>query len=255
MGLKRPAVWLVSPAWGRYAVTRIALAQRAHLAGVLAARGIDCHAVVVADDENLDIAREYDFATVEMDNDGGLGRRFNAGYRYAAEQGADYFVHIGSDDWIHPDVFSPLLAPLTPRPIIAGTQIAFVNLPTGHLKRARLDGPHGVIPWIIPRAVLEPCGFAPIRPERARGMDGDLVRGLRRAHVKAQWVFDDPHDVARVDFKSDVNINSFDRVPGTAGGDAWAALRERYPVELVELAYSTSLDLQREVQHAEAQAS
>lgn len=246
MGLKRPAVWLVSPAWRRFAVTRIALAQRALLAAELAARGIDCHAVVVADDDNLDIAREYGFATVEMDNDGGLGRRFNAGFQYAAEQGADYLVHIGSDDWIHPDVFMPLLAPVTPRPILTGTQIAFVDLGSGQLKRASLGPPHGVIPWIIPRAVLEPCGFAPIRPERLRGMDGDLVRGLRRAGVRVQWVFDDPHDLARVDFKSDVNLNAYDRVPGAGRNDAWQALRERYPAELVELACRTHLEFQED---------
>jgi glycosyltransferase involved in cell wall biosynthesis len=180
-----------------------------------------------------------------MNNDG-LGARFNAGFQFAAEQGADYLVHIGSDDWIHPDVFAPLLAPLTPRPIIAGTQMAFVDLATGRLKRARMDGPHGVIPWIIPRELLEPCGFAPIRPERMRGMDGDLVRGLRRNRVRARWVFDDPHDLARVDFKSDVNINAYDGVPGTGRNDAWLALGEQYPAELVELAFRTSLKFQED---------
>lgn len=245
MGLKRPAVWLVSPAWQRFAVTRIVLAQRAHLAGELAARGIDCHSVLIADDENLEIAREYGCETIEMDNDG-LGRRFNAGFQFAAERGADYLVHIGSDDWIHPDVFSPLLAPLTPRPILTGTRMAFVDLATGRLKRSTMGPPHGVIPWIIPRELLEPCDFAPIRPMGMRGMDGDLVRGLRKARVKASWVFDDPHDLARIDFKSDTNINSYDRVPGNGRSDAWAALAEHYPADLVEMARSTSTTCQEE---------
>jgi hypothetical protein len=246
-GSARPSVWLVCPAWRRFAVTRLALAQRAHLAGVLAARGIDCHTVVVADDENLEIAREHGCATVELDNEQGLGRKFNAGFRYAAEQGADWLVHIGSDDWIHPDVFTPLLAPVVPHPIISGRAIAFVDLLTGQLRQARLDGPTGVIPWVIPRALLEPCHFAPIRPERRSGIDGELVRGLRRAHVTAAWVFHDPHGVARVDFKSDVNINPFASLPFRGPrSDPWAALAEHYPGELVDLAHKTHVELEED---------
>ena len=88
-------------------MTRLALAQRRWLCDELAARGLDANCVIVADDENLDIAREYGFDTVEVDNRG-LGRRFNAGYRHAADQGADYLVHVGSDDWVHPDLFDIL---------------------------------------------------------------------------------------------------------------------------------------------------
>jgi hypothetical protein len=246
----RPSVWLVSPAYRRFAVTRLALAQRAHLAGELAARGIDCHTVIVADDENLEIARAHGFATVEMDNDHGLGRRFNAGYRRAAAEGADWLVHVGSDDWVHPDVFTPLLAPVEPRPIISGRRIAFVDLLKGRMSTATLQGPTGVIPWIVPRQLLEPCGFAPIRPERVRGIDGELVRGLRRAGARAQWVFHDPHDLARVDFKSDTNINTFAALPASLtrslSTDPWAALTGRYPVELAELAQRTHLELEEE---------
>lgn len=242
----RPSVWLVCPAWRRFAVTRLALAQRAHLAGVLAARGIDCHTVVVADDENLEIAREYGCATVEMDNEQGLGRKFNAGFRYAGERGADWLVHIGSDDWVHPDVFLPLLAPVVPHPIVSGRRIAFVDLLSGRMSGATLAGPHGVIPWIVPRHLMKRCGFEPIRPERKRGIDGELVRGLRRAHVRAEWAFHDPHDLARVDFKSDVNINTFAALPTslTSGRrDPWSALAEHYPAELVGLARRTHLEM------------
>lgn len=227
-------------------MTRLALAQRAHLAGELASRGIDCHSVIVANDENLEIARARGFDTVEMDNEQGLGRRFNAGFQHAAREGADWLVHIGSDDWIHPDAFAPLLAPPVPHPVLAGHRIAFVDLLTGRMGLASLDGPHGVIPWIVPRELLEPCGFAPIRPERSRGIDGELVRGMRRARVRAQWVFHDPHELARVDFKSDVNLNTFDGLPTSLTGrrgDPWQALAERYPSELVELARKTHLEL------------
>lgn len=241
----RLQVWLVSPAYGRFAVTRLALAQRAHLAGELAGRGIDCHTVIVADDDNLDIAREHGFHTVELDNNHGLGRRFNAGFQYAAAQGADYLVHIGSDDWLHPDTFA-LLGTLTPRQIVAGRMIAFIDLLTGKLRPALLLGPTGVIPWIIPRALMERCGFAPIRPERYRGMDGFLVRGLRQAGARVEWVFHDPNPVARVDFKSATNINTYAGLPSGLGHesdrDPWEALAEHYPPHLVELAHRAHLE-------------
>lgn len=229
-------------------MTRLALAQWVHLAGELAATGIDLHVVVVADDDNLDIAREHGFATVELDNECGLGAKFNAGYQYAGSEGADWLVHIGSDDWIHPDVFVPLVAPLAPRPIVAGRRIAYVDLLRGRLQKAKHDGRYGTIPWIIPRHLLDRCGFSPIRPERRRGMDGEIVRGLRRAHAaaEAQWVFHDPHEVARVDFKSAVNLNDFGEVHGRLGGDPWAELARFYPSHLVELAIATHEQLAAE---------
>ncbi len=247
MGADRPSVWLVSPAFGRYAVTRLALAQRAHLAGVLADRGVDCHSVVVADDENLDIAREHGMATIEMGNDG-LGRRFNAGFEYAGAHGADWLVHIGSDDWLHPDAF----APITDRHagqdrIIAGRRIAFVDLLTGLMRPVPVNGGNGVIPWIVPRAMMAPTGFRPIREDRMRGIDGYLIRGLK-ARSRVQWLFHDASDYARVDFKSDVGINTYRALPCsfTRGPqvDPWPLLAEHYPAELVALARRTSLDFQ-----------
>jgi len=81
----------VSPAWQRYAITRLALAERRWLCDELAARGHTANSVIVSDDDNLDIAAEYGFPTVERDNSD-LGERFNAGYKYAADQGADLIV-------------------------------------------------------------------------------------------------------------------------------------------------------------------
>jgi len=83
------------------------LAERRWLCDELASRGLTANSIIVSDDENLDIAQEYGFPTIEHDNFD-LGARFNAGYRYAAAQGADVFVHIGSDDWVHPDAFNVL---------------------------------------------------------------------------------------------------------------------------------------------------
>lgn len=246
----RQLVALVSPAWQRFAVTRLALAQRAHLAGELAARGIDCVSVVVADDENLDIARGYGMETVELDNDGGLGRRFNAGFRHAAGLGADWLVHIGSDDWLHPDAFDrlPEMAARTRTlPIISGRQIAFVDLLSGRMRDCYAPGRNGVIPWIIPRKLMVHSDFSPIREDRKSGMDGYLIRGLG---VKPTWLFHDPNPVGRVDFKSDVNLTPYKAVTGALGRgmdmEPWARLAEHYPSWLVDMARETARSLRAE---------
>ena len=240
------SVWFVTPAWKRVEVTRLALAQRSQVAEALVPLGLDVRSVVVADDENLDAAREYGCDVVELDNDHGVGRRFNAGFEYAAEQGADLFVYLGSDDWLHPDAFAPIVeGEADEGTIVTGREIAFVDLASGRLQACRyrtLHGPgfeHGIIPWIFPREVLEPVGFRPLPPKAPRGLDHLLTRALTAAGVRPRWLFHDP-PLGRVDFKSRVNLNGYARVarPLARGPevDAWPALVEHYPAALVDMA-------------------
>jgi len=252
---------LVTPAWRRYAVTRVCLAQRAHLQGVLAGQGIEAVVLVVADDENLDVAANFGFETLERSNEDGLGRRFNDGLEHAClNLDADYVTIVGSDDWVHPDLFTrlpvsevPEEPPTADRPCvfwspntpeaITGREIALVDLPTGRLRRCRGRGPYGVIPWVFPRQALEPSRFRPVRDQLMIGLDGSLVAGLG---LRPEWVFRDPHDLCRVDFKSDVNLNSYDKIVGAIGygpeeTDPWTLLASRYPANLVELARDLSL--------------
>lgn len=60
-----------------------------------------------------------------------------------------------------------------------------------------------------------------------------------------EWVFHDPHDLCRVDFKSDVNLNSYAAITGAIGygpeeTDPWALLATRYPQPLVDEARQLS---------------
>jgi hypothetical protein len=242
----------VSPAWRRLAVSRLVFAQRAHLVGQLAARGIDAHCVIVADDENLDLARQHGFATVEMDNTF-LGAKVNAGMRYACvEGGATHVVAVGSDDWVHPSYFRHL-----PEPPFLQTRrrIALLDLPSGELAVAEHPREQGIIPWIIPSEMLAPCGFQPIPPEKARGMDAWLIRGIQGWHryerrpsrrQPLHWVNHDPHELAAVDFKSETNITPYANLARNPfiierDQDPWARLRAYYPDELVDQAYALHL--------------
>jgi len=245
-------ICLVSPAWRRFDVTRFVLAQRRWLCDELASRGHQATGIVVADDENLDIAAEYGFDTVEAPNDD-LGRRFNDGYQRAGELGADVLVHIGSDDWVHPDAFN-ILDEVDPNadpelkfdgsvvrnsPVcIAQRNITLVNLPTNELQRCNVAGDYGCPPWLIPRRAMEPIGFRPIAEiGMMRGIDGLLVRGLTtrpnwlRRLVPPEWC---------VDFKSDVNVTHYAGLKAKLGTgpavEPWPALAEHYPQHLVDMA-------------------
>ncbi len=235
-------------------VTRLALAQRAHLCGELAERGIEATCVIVADDENLEIAAEFGFAAVERDN-AQLGRKFNDGLEYACtELEADYVVLIGSDDWMHVDLFDRLPLDQMEMPslkgdgpawfwgdgpeAITGREIALVDLSTGRLRHCQARGRYGVIPWIFPRAALEPSGYRPVKDAANIGIDGSLIAGL---NCQPEWIFRDPHDLCRIDFKSNVNLNGYEQITAGIGygeeeTDPWGLLTECYPVNLVSMA-------------------
>lgn len=208
--------------------------------------------MIVADDDNLDIAAEFGFETVEQSNEH-LGRKFNDGIERAFSEGADVVVLIGSDDWLHVSAFDrmpadyceprwpsddePVVVMSSGPEVVAGTEIALVDLVDGRLRRCRSRGRYGTIPWLINRKALERCGGRPLPDHQGKGIDGRLAVGLNRP----RFVFHDPHPLARVDFKSDTNLNSFDVISGAIGygdveTDPWPLLAELYPEPLVGMA-------------------
>src|SRR5574337_351116 len=103
------SLWFVVPAAGRSAMAAACLRQLQRTCATLVAAGVRASAVVVADDENLDVADELGFGTVRRGNRP-LGRKWNDGYQLAGEAGVDFVVPFGSDDWIDPAAI--LAAPL-----------------------------------------------------------------------------------------------------------------------------------------------
>lgn len=203
--------------------------------------------MIVADDANLDIAHEHGFHTVDMGN-ADLGEKFNAGYQYGAEMGADLFVHIGSDDWLHPDALDIAnridwdnyrppggIGVWSDGPtVVVQRTMTLVDLKTQELARCTATGPYGTIPWLIPRSTLEPSGFRPIPPGLSRGIDGALACSL---NPRPNWIFQDGRDWL-VDFKTSRNLTNFGVFRETAdetSADPWAALSGAYPSWLIEI--------------------
>lgn len=239
------SAWICSAAWRRFDVTRLVLTQRQRLCEELAARGIQATSLIVADDENLDIAREFGAVTIEAPNEW-LGRKCNAALRYAADR-ADWVVWVGSDDWIHRDAFAPLIVPpeTGPAMIIRGGRLTMVDLATGQLQRMNPPSSYGAIPWLIEsRLIRATRKDSPIRPDLARGLDGSLIRGLRRSPITFELVLDDPHEFRCVDFKSSLNLSPFEPAAATYGiGEpepAWQTLADWFPADLVDQARTLS---------------
>lgn len=185
-------------------------------------------AVVVADDENLELARQFNFRAVECPNDR-MGVKWNAGFM--AARTADFSVLIGSDDWLHPDAFGDMATDA----ITAADSIDFVDLERGVLQHARAAAS---IPWFIPRALLQPSDFAPMPPHMQRGTEPILLHALGRPPVVHRA------GPPAVDFKTAENVGAYAGVRNSIGDgvehDAWAFLATTYPAPLVELARSLS---------------
>jgi hypothetical protein len=232
-------VWFVVPVHGREALTHVCLRQLRRTCDAASAYGVEATAVVIGIGESLGVARDLGFATVERDNDF-LGRRFNDGYQLACDpaynpEPADYVIPCGSDDW-----FDPALLSVLPdqRHIAIFRQLAIVNEDRTELIRANVSYKTAAGPKIIPRGMLEACGWRPSCEDRRRAIDSSTVEGIKRSHG-GSWpamVNLDQHPLQIVDWKSaGEQLNSFQMMRGYARGrpteDPFEALAGVYPDE------------------------
>lgn len=248
----RPSVWFITACYQRVELTRICLEQRARLLAELGDMGLDAHCVVAADDANLDSARHLGLDTIRVANQP-LARKVNDMIEYACrEGGADYVVTIGSDDWCLASQFASLP---DPRTVKTSGHAAVVDPSGERIVLVRCENGIGHIPWIIPRQLLEPLGFRPAEDEVERGIDGSIRRGLisrlpngERPNARRQkrglqpsppfWsVGYDPLQL--VDFKSELNITSYDQIGGHGPNvheetDPFRLLATRYPQDLCD---------------------
>jgi hypothetical protein len=238
------SVCIFSAAHGRPAVTELVLRQRALLVAGLVEGGRQAVSLIYAEDENLDVARSLGHEAVHHPNRP-LGAKCSAGLRHAAQL-ADFVVWIGSDDWIHPDVFDSLPDELDDQgEIHHGNRLAMVDLAEGTLTRISSPSQYGAIPWIIDSRLLLDGRHALIQPHLDRGLDGALIRGMRlNRRLPMRFVKHDPHEFRCVDFKTGENITPYRGVTAHLGiapeEAAWPALLERYPAELVDEARALS---------------
>lgn len=236
-----PKLFFVTPAYRRYEVSQVCFAHRAWCMEQMQAAGIDARCVVIADDENIDLAQEFGFDTVEHPKDRGyyarggrqfIGRKFNDGYEYAARQGADYVVPIGSDSWIHPSFFGSL-------PVRAQVQTssyyAIVNEDGDRLARLEIPVAGGVGPNVIPTFLMRKHNYRPIMERLVRGCDTSLMGAIGRRGLSFKWVDIDPLQYFAFRVRGQ-QLNPFERLLKYAVGYSdtpWEDLALLHPSELV----------------------
>jgi hypothetical protein len=198
----------------------------------LAPKGINLQAIVVASDvENLDLATLHGFHSIWWSNEF-MGSKWNAGFAHAANHGADLFVLAGSDDWIHPTAFDhwPLGCVSTAR------SLDFVDLDRGVVQHAHAEH---LIPWLVPRSLLEPKGFRPFPDRMQRGTEAMLRGALGMPEMVER------DGIPGVDFKTSESVSPYAGVRNSIGDGIehdLSILAEHYPAHLVE----SALDLSKE---------
>lgn len=232
----------VTPAWKRYETTALCLEQRNRVLAELAKHGIDAYQVVIADDENLDIARSLGAATVERDN-AMVGRKFNDGMEYAGKAGADWIVPIGSDSWIDPEFFLPLTDPR--RTLTSPAYCAVQSERMAELIVAPRNVRHMAGPYVFHRSLLAPAKFRPSAEDSVM-VDTSTISGIERAiHRPIRWQLRTVHPFQYVGFRVEPMMTSYYSLARKwlvrEHADPWAVLAKHYPADLVERAQNLML--------------
>jgi hypothetical protein len=236
-------VWFIVPAHGRVTVARICLGLLALTCDDLRSEGVDASAVVIADDENLQTARDVGFATVRRENKP-LGRKWNDGYQLAADpdwnpRPADFVIPFGSDDWIYPEL---VLRQVSSRgaELRCSRLSCVVNENGTKLRRlrvnyaGRLDFGDGV--RVIPSWLLQVVGYRPAEEDDDRAIDTSVFRRLERMLARPpRVILNEVHPYQIVDWKSNdgVQLNPYEACSQAFGEaaevDPFEALAPHYP--------------------------
>lgn len=224
------SLWFVTPAWQRYELSAVCFDQRVTVIDALRAAEVDANCVIVADDDNLDLARERGFAVVERDNEY-LGRRFNDGIEYAARQGATRIVPIGSDSWIDPAYLLPLPPKTTFR-----TSSRYCVVTQDRLAELDVSDVNGVGPYVINRHMLRNGHFRPAQDTLKHGIDRSTMKGVRHRITQRR----DLHPYQYVGFRGTPHMTTYEGLVATWKAvertDPWSILARHYPEGLVERA-------------------
>lgn len=225
------SVWFITPAWQRFDLSAVCFEQRRRVMARLAEQGIEARCVVVADDDNLDIARALGFDTVERDNEW-LGRRYNDGIEYAIAHGATWAVPIGADSWIDPDYFVPL--PPDEAKVVRTSQLyAPVEMDRLAVTRVRhRTNPAG--PHMFHRGLLRKAHNRPMPDKIRRDTDSLTVKTL----MPYRYQYRDVQTLQYIGFRAPPFITQYDTLVRRWGKaehrKPWELLAQHYDADLVD---------------------
>jgi hypothetical protein len=195
--------------------------------------------VVVADDENLDTARDLGFATYERGN-AATSMRFNDGIQAACDPSVnrhpvDYVVPCGSDDWVDWRLFIDLPNQHT---MVGFQRMAFVREDGAELTVRRINSEGGCGIRIYPSQVMRAAGYRPADEDRKRGCDTSILVNLKRLDAIDRVDHRDIDPLQIVDWKtSGAQLNPYatlERHKLELRRDPFQVLHGRYPDEALD---------------------
>jgi hypothetical protein len=234
-----PSLWFIVPAHGRLSLSRVCLRQLRRTCDSLCENGVEATAVVIADDENLDTARELGFGIIERDNQF-VSRKFNDGIQLACDptynpRPADYVVPCGSDDWVDWRLFLELPEPGT---IVGYQRLSFVREDGLEMVQRFVNVRGGCGVRIYSRELMSQLGYRPADEDRYRACDTSIITNLwRTQRFDVQHRETDPRQI--VDWKSPSNqLNPYDSLTFhktfANPQDPFESLADLYPAEALE---------------------
>lgn len=197
----------VCPAYQRVELAAICYRQFAQFREHAYRFGLRADFLILANDENLDMAGNAGLYVRETPNR--LGERLNTGYAAAAEQGYDYVCAIGNDSWVHPDRF--LWLPKGDA-ILCTRNFTCLNSEADQQAALRLDYPGGVGTRVFPTGMLERVNYEPLAdPYQMSGCDTETLLALCRNVMRApDLIYTDMHPAEVVGFQSgDVQVTKW----------------------------------------------
>lgn len=231
-----PSLWFIVPAHGRVQLAAICLRQLRRACDALSAEGIEASAVVVATDENVEIALELGFGVVERENRF-LSRKFNDGIQLACDprynpRPADYVVPCGSDDWVDHRIFLNL----PPADTVLGFQrISFVREDGREITSSNITYVGGCGIRAYPREIMARVGYRPADEDRVRACDTSILTNVRKAYPELKVVHADIDHRQIVDWKTPgQQLNTYEAVSrwrARSGADPFEVLAGVFPDE------------------------
>lgn len=227
-------LWFVVPAHGRLGIAEVCYRQLTRTIERLLDHGVFASAVVISDDENLELARDQGFATVERNNTW-LGAKINDGYEAAAREGVQFVMPLGNDDWVDADwVAGPLPGN---GEIRCARQSSIVDETFSRLAKLDIKYEAGDGCRLYPTSLFRHLNYRPVDEDRHRAIDtSTLMRVKKNQQIKL--VYHDLHPLQIVDFKTrGAQLNPFDGCLAFGDDtqvDPVPALLERYPSVAVD---------------------
>lgn len=238
--------WIITPAWKRPEITEIVL-QEFRWVIKKTKNHLNLNIVVVGDEPNLKIARRHGFHAIYRDNKY-LGRKFNDGYEYAFKNGADLVVPIGSDSWVHPDVFLKTnLSWKDNGSIYYSSNHSMMDesgRKLGLIKSLPVNNEYNKCALLFyPRSLMKLCDFRPCNEKQKSSCDRSTIDSLSKKNKKIRFIKNvDVNEIQYLAFKNkNIQLWKYSDYKAQFMKEEkapWIFIEKYYPKELVSYAKS-----------------